>query len=200
MTRIKCTGFLFLILIMVTFPNVARAEEGEKKSAVEEQAKVEDKEYVTLFTGINRVEEIYNSLREMVPDMKAEGESGNWKKIEVDINQSGKTIHLTFNHDPAYYSGEHWQVQRDGMYNYFSKFPENKNKERALRLIKRLNFAVACVLEPARIKDDERLKLILKLSKKVRAVMFSPGALMDLDGKVIMSLDGYADTNATVDL
>lgn len=158
------------------------------------------KEYVTLYTGINRSKETYEILKMLAPNMKAKGSPENWTQITIKIKQGDKLTKLTFNHDKTYYQGKNWQIQKLGMYNYFSKFPKAAHKERALRLIKRLNFAVASILEPPRVKDDERLKLILKLSQRIRAVMFAPGSLMDSSGKIIISADGYSDPKARVDL
>lgn len=198
---------ILLIFYIALIPGCGLAEakelnlsEIEKKTENKRKLKAAEQEYLTLFTGINRSKEIFDTLKELAPDMIAKGEDENWTQIKIKFVQSGKTTYLTFNHDKEYYSGKKWQIQKVGMYNYFSQFPASRHKKRALRLVKRLNFAVATIFEPGRVKDDERLKLILRLSKKIRAVMFAPGSLMDLDGKVIMSADGYGDPKATVDL
>ena len=59
---------------------------------------------------------------------------------------------------------------------------------------------MAAILKPARLDGDERLKLILQLAQKSRAVMFAPGSLMDSYGRIIISADGYSDPEARVDL
>ncbi len=176
---------------------------GENKPTVSSPAESQQapvREVVTLFTGINRSREVYEHLKELAPHMKADGDRDNWTRIVVVLKQGGKDTTLTINNDRDYYAGKSWQVQRMGMYNYFSKFPEAKHKQRALRLIQRLNFAVAAILKPARLEDDERLKLILQLAQKSRAVMFAPGSLMDSYGRIIISADGYSDPEARVDL
>lgn len=176
---------------------------GENKPTVSspaESQQVPVREVVTLFTGINRSREVYEHLKELAPHMKADGDRDNWTRIVVVLKQGGKDTTLTINNDREYYAGKSWQVQRMGMYNYFSKFPEAQHKQRALRLIQRLNFAVAAILKPARLDDDERLKLILQLAQKSRAVMFAPGSLMDSYGRIIISADGYSDPEARVDL
>lgn len=182
-----------LILLPLLLLNVqAKAEEAPQASAPV-------REVVTLFTGINRSRKVFKTLKELAPDLKADGDEDNWTRITILFKQENVDTTLVLNNDKNYYTGKAWQVQRLGMYNYFSQFPEAPHKKRALRLIQRFNFAVAAVLKPARVKDDERLKLVLKLAGRIRAVMFAPGALMDSSGRIIISADGFSDPEARVD-
>lgn len=170
------------------------------KGKAEKQVEHAGREVVTLFTAANRSEEVYTALKELAPDMKSDGKAQNWSRIEITIKQNNQDTKLFFNNDKSYYTGKQWEMERQGMYDYFSKFPTAPKKERALRLIKRFNFAVAAVLVPVRVKDDKRLKLILRLSDKVRAIMFVPGSMMDSFGRIIISMDGFSDPEARADL
>ncbi|HMP53623.1 MAG TPA: hypothetical protein PKD05_18890 [Candidatus Melainabacteria bacterium] len=184
--------FIILVLLIVfSQPYSAMAKDSEVSVA---------KESITLFTGIERGREVFEILKEIAPDMKAKGGPEDWTRIEINLDQGGVKTDLVFNNDRTYYQGKSWQLERLGMYEYISKFPEAQHKQRALRLVQRFNFAVAAVLSPPRIKDDERLKLILKLSERIKAIMFIPGSLMDSSGRIIISQDGFSDPQARVDL
>lgn len=189
MTVLLIVALLFLVVISAPYSAMAKDSEA-----------VVPKESVTLYTGIERAKEVYEILKELAPDMKAKGGPQDWTRIEINMVQDGVKTDLVFNHDRSYYQGKGWQLERLGMYEYISKFPEAQHKQRALRLVQRFNFAVAAVLSPPRIKDDKRLKLILKLSERIKAIMFIPGSLMDCSGRIIISQDGFSDPQARVDL
>ena len=190
---------IFLLVLLSASVSPCEADELKPSS---NQANEPEKEFVTIYTGVDRSKETFKILKELAPHMKTDGNSDKWTQIKIRVVQGDIETNLTINHDPQYYIGKSWELQKLGMHNYFSQFPENQHKKRSLRLIQRLNFAVACILEPARVEKDKRLSLILSLSKKLRAIMFvpTPGSLIDSDGRVIMRVDGYADPEARVDL
>jgi hypothetical protein len=137
-------------------------------------------------------------LRSLAPGLTVIGTDDHWQRIEIVTQKRflRKGRRLAINHDAEYYDGTDWPRQVLGMQGYFSRFPESPHKADVLRLIGTFRFALAVEFLPNCDDFDERQLLVLAVAQHLDGVIFSPSALRDATGRVLLSADGEVDAEA----
>src|SRR5205814_495599 len=104
---------------------------------------------------------------------------------------------LTITHDRDYYTGPKWPRQKSGMQGYFSQFPMSDREEQLLATIGSFQFSLGTQFDPDyEPPDDERLGAVCQLAHILGGVLFSPSALRDPQGRILVSADGEVDAEA----
>jgi hypothetical protein len=139
-------------------------------------------------------------LRSLAPGLKVVGPDDNWERIEIvtgkGLLRKGRMLALL--HDAKYYGGPDWPRQQLGMQGYFSRFPESPRKADVLRLIGTFRFALATEFTPDRDEDDDRLALLMAVAQYLDGAIFTPSALHDAAGRVLLAADGEIDDDAVL--
>lgn len=135
-------------------------------------------------------------LRSLVPAVVVDGPDDDWRAATVTAPGGAR---LTFHHDPDYYDGDGWPRQMLGMQGYFTRFPDGGRKPDVLRLIGTFRFSLATEWEPDLDPDgDDRLALLSAVTRHLDGVLFSPSALRDAEGRILISADGEFDPDAVL--
>ena len=137
---------------------------------------------------------VANLLRSMGESVRVDGPDDDWSAIEIMLRQGGmfrRARTLEFGHSREYYDGPDWPFQIMGMRNYFSEFPDGKNKPEVLRLIGSFRFSLSVPTEVDLHSRDERLAIIFAVCKHLDGAIFTPSSLRDASGRVLLS--GYGD-------
>ena len=118
---------------------------------------------------------------------------GTWKRGWLKGN-----LKVKIGHQPDYYSGEGWGVQRSGMMGYVSKFPGVEKRRDLLSYIAGLNFSFNLTLDPEPVDSDPRIELAFEMARHVDGILFLPGRMLDGEGRVILDATGADDPDAVV--
>lgn len=153
-------------------------------------------EPITLFSRIADPAKVAELLRRLVPDqVEIVGPDHAWSQAVVTFeDDDGNPFTLTLNHDPGYYSEPNWSRQMNGMRGYFSRFPESDRKQRVLMLTTTFKFSLGIQFEPDYDPEgDPRLSLVCEVAEALDGVLFTPSALRDAKGAVLLSSLGEED-------
>jgi hypothetical protein len=141
-------------------------------------------------------------LRGLGAEVRVEGPEDDWTRVVVYVAKRGffrRAASLTFGHDSAYYDGEGWSRQVLGMQGYFCNFPDTERKADVLRLIATFRFALSlpeCDLDVC--GSDVRLDLVYAVCRHLDGVIFTPSALRDASGHILLDTEGTFDPDAVL--
>lgn len=151
-------------------------------------------EPVTLFARIADPAGIAKRLRELVPNLEIDGPDEAWTEAIARFAAEGEPLTIKISHNPDYYSEPGWSRQMAGMRGYFEGFPDSDRKPKVMLLTTTFRFALGTMLEPdIRSNDDPRIGLLSAMADIVDGVLFTPGALRDAYGRILLSADGPDD-------
>ncbi|QNA90551.1 DUF4272 domain-containing protein [Massilia sp. Dwa41.01b] len=142
-------------------------------------------EPVTLFAQAGHPDAVIDVLRQMDARFKVAGPAEAWAELTVTTSGWLRKKQLRITHDPAYYTGEGWQVQLNGMRGYFARFPAAPEQAKALGLIGQFGFVLGTICDPDMEAGDERLAILSAIAEALDAVWFTPSALRDARGRVL---------------
>jgi hypothetical protein len=152
-------------------------------------------EPINLFSARGDPEQVRNLMLTWFPAAEVDGESdSDWSAITATFD-GGKR--LTLLHDRDYYTGPGWAKQKAGMQGYFDRFPLGDRRDRLMSTIGTFQFSLATRFDPDYDPaGDERLAMLCALTETVDGVLFSPSALRDAKGRILVSADGEVDADA----
>ncbi|OWK36787.1 DUF4272 domain-containing protein [Fimbriiglobus ruber] len=134
-------------------------------------------------------------LTERFPAAEVRASGDDWTTITVRFD-GGRS--LSFLHDRGYYTGPGWDRQKAGMMGYFDRFTLGDRRPRLAKTVGALVFALATEFDPMpTTNQDDRLALVFEVAKFLDGVVFTPAALRDGNGRVIVSAAGTADPDVT---
>jgi hypothetical protein len=142
---------------------------------------------------------VVDLLRSLSDSVEIVGADDDWQQAVVTLRSGllrrGKAI--TFGHSAEYYDGEDWPRQVLGMMNYFANFPDSDRKADVLRLIGTFRFALAVPQHDLDINsNDERLKILYAVCRHLDGAIFTPSALRDASGRILIDAAGGGDPSA----
>lgn len=146
-------------------------------------------EPVTLFAEAKNPALVIAVLRKMNAVYTIVGTDDAWSEIVVTTGAAPQKKQLRLSHDPAYYSGEGWQRQMNGMRDYFSRFPEAPEQAKVLALTEKFGFALGTICDPDAESGDERYDLLSAIAVALDAVWFTPSSMRDAHGRVLYGVD-----------
>ena len=139
-------------------------------------------------------------LRALAPHLRMTGTDENWTSIDIAESRGllRRAATIRFNNDPGYYTGAEWERQRSGMLGYFSQFQLGPLLPRVAATIDSFRFAVATIAQPEidLQSDDPRVKYVLAVATHLDAAIFTPSALRDARGRVLVGPGGQSDPAA----
>lgn len=157
-------------------------------------------EPISIFSIRTEVSGVAALMRRLRPDAQINGPDEAWTSIVVSEKRGwfGKPQTLTINHDRDYYAGDDWPIQRQGMQNYFSRFPEVDRTKAILRTIGAFRFSLGILAEPLIDLDapDWRGELLMQVAQLLDGYLFTPSGLRDAYGRVLIDAAGNSDPNA----
>ena len=136
-------------------------------------------------------------LRQMSPGLQVKGPPDNWQSITITEKRGllKRAATLSFGHDRAYYTGDGWPRQMNGMMGYFARFPENERTGVILSLINSFRFALTTFPVPTPElelhSNDSRLKYVFAVVKHLDGVIFTPSGLWDATGTLLYGPKGF---------
>jgi hypothetical protein len=152
------------------------------------------REPINIFSAQGDAEQVRNLLLTWFPDAEVETEGEDWTSITMEFAGGAK---LTILHHRDYYAGPKWSRQKAGMQGYFSRFPLGDGEEQLMATIGSFQFSLATQFEPDfESADDERLGAVCQLAHVLGGVLFTPSALRDPRGRILVSADGEVDEDA----
>ena len=159
-------------------------------------------EPLTLFSHKIEPAGVLALLRSLAPDLTVVGPEDDWERVTVTVRGGllRRAASVTFTHDRDYYAGPGWPTQMSGMQGYFSRFPETELTPQVMFLIGAFRFSLGVLAEPALDidSDDERLRYVFAAAKHLDAAIFTPSALRDARGRVLLGGGGDADPRAVM--
>jgi hypothetical protein len=154
-------------------------------------------EPLNIFSARADPQGVLDRLLARFPDAEVETEADTWRKITIRLDEEEEAKSLTFLHDPDYYAGPGWARQKAGMQGYFDRFPAGDRKPRLMSTIGTFQFSLATHFEPDFDPDgDERLSIVFDVARFLDGVLFTPSALRDAQGRILVSADGSVDEDA----
>jgi hypothetical protein len=145
---------------------------------------------------------VLSVLRTLEPSLRVVGPEENWDKIIITGSKrfGKKAPTLTITHDEDFYNGAEWPNHLLGMQGYFSRFPETNRKPGIIQKLGNLGFILGTIADPEidLNSNDERSRFILAIAKHLDGLIFSPSALRDAEGRVLIASDGSSDTDAVL--
>jgi hypothetical protein len=151
-------------------------------------------EPINIFSARGDAEQVRNLLLTWFPDPEVESEGDDWTAITMEFRDGKK---LTILHSRDYYAGPGWGRQKAGMQGYFSRFPLGDREEQLMATIGSFQFSLATQFDPDyELPDDGRLGAVCQLAHILGGVLFSPSALRDPQGRILVSADGEVDDDA----
>ena len=139
-------------------------------------------------------------LRRLGKRVRVAGPDDDWTQAAVTISTGfWPSRQLVFGHDANYYDGPDWPQQVFGIGNYFSGFPEVEIKPAILRAISQFRFAFSlpqCDLDSD--GNDPRLRLVYAVCKHLDGMIFTPSALRDAAGRILIDAAGNSDPLAAL--
>jgi Domain of unknown function (DUF4272) len=156
------------------------------------------REPITIYSSRIDPDGVRRAILDEYPDAEVTGRGAKWSRITVTFGKGTKSKSITFRHDPDYYGGPGWSTQMNGMKAYFADFRGGNRVPRALALIGTLKFALATEFDPDFDPDgEERLDLLIGVTRMLDGVLFTPSTLRDASGRIILSTDGEHDEEVT---
>lgn len=146
-------------------------------------------------------EGVLAKLLEVVPEaVVTRHADGAWKEVTGTWKRGWLKGHLKVKagHQPDYYSGEGWGVQRSEMIGYVSKFPGVEKRRDLLSYISGLNFSFNLTLDPDPVGNDPRIELAFEMARHIDGILFLLGRMLDGEGRVILDATGADDPDAVV--
>lgn len=141
-------------------------------------------------------------LRNCGREVRVKGPDDDWEEIVVTFTKGGllrKARVLTFGHHAEYYEADNWPQQVMGMQGYFSNFPETPLKRDIMRVIGTFRFGLSVPQDDLDIwSKDDRLELLYAVCEHLDGVIFTPSALRDARGRILLGHDGGYDADATL--
>jgi hypothetical protein len=156
--------------------------------------------HFALYSQHGSAEIALSALQKLAPNLEVEEEKGVWRRAHVSWSRSlwRSPLKLTINHSLDYYTGERWPTQLMAMQTYLQRFHGAKERADVFTYLAGLRFALSFNIQPAPVKNDPRRDVIMGLARELKAVVFSPTALLDAQGRAILSDDGPCDASAVV--
>ena len=134
-------------------------------------------------------------------EVRVEGPEDDWETAELTLKKKwlrGAQV-LQLGHDAEYYDGEGWPRQVMGMRGYFSQFPDSPRKPDVMQAIGAFRFSLSVPTDDLDIEsDDDRLAVVYAVCEHLDGVIFTPSALRDAQGRVLIGADGECDPNAVL--
>lgn len=149
-------------------------------------------EPVTLFAQIPNPRVVIEVLKKMNAKFTVAGPEDAWSQVVVTTGGWLKKKQLRITHDPAYYTGQGWQAQKQGMHGYFSRFPSAPEQAKALALTGQFGFALGTTCDPDAEAGDERYAVLSEIAEALDAVWFTPSSLRDAQGRILFAASGMA--------
>lgn len=160
-------------------------------------------EPINLFASRVDLPAVAAALRKTSKDFGAaakvelDGPDDGWLEAVATVKVGRRTLRLDVHHDPNYYAGPDWPLQRRGMVGYFSRFPAAPLQAEVFRLIGTFQFALATRWKPDITGDDDpRLAFLYAVAQALDGVFFTPSALRDAAGRTLLAADGAVDPQA----
>lgn len=144
---------------------------------------------------------VISAIRELGLEVQVTGPDDDWEQAVVlgPRKLLRKRSILTITHDSNYYDGPGWSENLFGMRNYFAGFPEVPRKCQILDSVSRFRFAIAVPQEDLNIDSrDERLQWLQAVCRRIDGVIFTPSALRDYAGRILIGAGGRADPLAVL--
>lgn len=154
---------------------------------------------VNIFSQHCKPDEVLQALKDLLPNAVVEtDEAGVWKSVKATWKRGWlkSSLELVVTHDPAYYSGDNWSVQRVGMAGYFRRFPNADQSHPVFGYLPGLAFVISFILQPGTVAEDPRQEIIHHIAKVVDGVIFLPGSLLDAEGRVLLAAGHESDPEA----
>lgn len=142
-------------------------------------------EPVTLFAQVPNPRAVIDVLEKMGAKFSVTGSEDAWSEIVVTTGGWLRKKQLKINHDPAYYTGQGWQAQMQGMAGYFSQFPSGPGQARVIALTGQFHFALGTMCMPDAEVGDERYAVLAEIAEALDAVWFTPSSLRDAQGRIL---------------
>lgn len=133
--------------------------------------------------------------------VQVDGADDDWETAELTLKKNWlrKPQVLRLGHDAEYYDGDGWPRQVMGMQGYFSRFPESPLKPEVMQAIGAFRFALSVPHDDLEIEsDDDRLAVLYAVCEHLDGVIFTPSALRDSQGRVLLCADGACDPEAVL--
>ncbi len=159
-------------------------------------------EPVSLFTAVADPAAVLDALREAAAHAAGEGagevvvdvgpDGVGWRSATVpSTGGPGDRFPLRLTHDPGYYAEPDWSAQLRGLVAYFGRFPRHDGTAAVLEALGAMRSAygigLACQLNlDVAAADDPRLAVLYALAARVDGVLFTPSALRDRKGRVLI--------------
>jgi len=134
-------------------------------------------------------------------EVRVDGPEDDWETAELTLKKKWlrEAQVLQLGHDAEYYDGDGWPRQVLGMQGYFSQFPDSPRKPEVLQAIGALRFALSVPTDDLDIEsDDDRLAVLYAVCEHLDGVIFTPSALRDSQGRVLIGADGECDPEAVL--
>ncbi|MEZ4337555.1 MAG: DUF4272 domain-containing protein [Sandaracinaceae bacterium] len=152
-------------------------------------------EPVNVFSHRIDPEGVVALLRREADEVVVRGVGARWRDLDATVG--GRR--LVVGHSPDYYAGPGWPKQVEGMAGYFSRFPDAPRKQETLRAIRALRFALSFPEHDLDIETaDPRNRLVFAIARHLDAVIFTPSALRDASGRVLLGATGAHDPAAVL--
>src|SRR6266498_143611 len=132
-------------------------------------------EPINIFTRTHDLAGVASFLRQHAPSVTFDGPDNQWENAVVAFRDGGSERTLTFTYGPDYCTEPNWSQQMNGMWGYFSRFPDTPRKESALMLTTTFRFSLATNFEPDFDPEgDPRLTLLYGVTRFLDGVLFTP--------------------------
>jgi hypothetical protein len=148
---------------------------------------------ISVYSANGSAEQVRNLLLTLAPDAEVEAEDDDWSAIVLSFPEG--SVRVLHNRD--YYAGPDWPRQKSGMQGYFDRFPLGDRRDQLTATIGSFQFALTAWFDPDYHSfDDKRVKAVCHLAEVLDGVLYTPGALRDPQGRVLVSADGEVDEDA----
>ncbi len=148
---------------------------------------------------------VITALRELGLEVQVTGPEDDWEQAVVLGPKKflRKRLTLALTHSSDYYDNPNWPRQVQGMRNYFAGFADVPRKAQILDAISRFRFAIAVNAEVHHEdlsieSGDERLQWLQAVCRQIDGVFFTPSALRDAAGRILIEAGGHADPQAVL--
>lgn len=128
------------------------------------------------------------------------GPEDDWQEATITLKKKGffsRAPVLVIGHDSEYYADPGWQQQVRGMQGYFARFPDTPTKPQVLKSLGVLRFALSfpkCDLDID--SADLRVDVVYAICRHLDGVIFTPTALRDAQGQILIDARGEYDPAA----
>jgi hypothetical protein len=133
-------------------------------------------------------------LRELASSVELDGPDDAWTRAVATFRKLLGRRTVTLSYDPEFCSEPNWSRQIDGMRGYFSRFPQRPNTWKVMGVIGTFGGTVGTLFDPPlKSGDDVRLQAVLAVAETIDAVIFTPSALRDAQGRILYGAGGARD-------